>query len=157
MGGYDLGMLEVNEAADQIEKSADKDAIVIFGASVKEELQDEIIITVIATGFEDRGTDRIVGNRDIIRPGSADENKPEEQSAEPDVEDEDGAGPETKAILKSIRRTSRFLPSLTGPTKELLKMKCGREAGKPPASVLKFPASTGREFSAINTPYAEVI
>ncbi|MGI6730753.1 MAG: cell division protein FtsZ [Anaerovoracaceae bacterium] len=54
MGGYDLGMLEVNEAADQIEKAADKDAIVIFGASVKEDMQDEIIITVIATGFEDR-------------------------------------------------------------------------------------------------------
>ena len=53
-GGYDLGMLEVNEAADQIEKAADKDAIVIFGTSVKEDMQDEIVITVIATGFEDR-------------------------------------------------------------------------------------------------------
>lgn len=53
-GGYDLGMLEVNEAADQIEKAADKDAIVILGTAVKEEMQDEIIITVIATGFEDR-------------------------------------------------------------------------------------------------------
>lgn len=70
MGGYDLGMLEVNEAADQIEKSADKDAIVIFGASVKEELQDEIIITVIATGFEDRGSDlNISAGRDVLRPG----------------------------------------------------------------------------------------
>lgn len=53
-GGYDLGMLEVNDAADQIEKAADKDAIVIFGTSIKEEMQDEIVITVIATGFEDR-------------------------------------------------------------------------------------------------------
>ncbi|WP_027398719.1 cell division protein FtsZ [Anaerovorax odorimutans] len=57
MGGYDLGMLEVNEAADQIEKAADNDAIVIFGASVKEELKDEIVITVIATGFEDRSSE----------------------------------------------------------------------------------------------------
>ncbi len=57
MGGYDLGMLEVNDAADQIEKAADKEAIVIFGASVKEELQEEIIITVIATGFEERPSD----------------------------------------------------------------------------------------------------
>jgi cell division protein FtsZ len=54
MGGYDLGMLEVNQAAEQIEKAAHKDAIVIFGASVKEEMTDEIIVTVIATGFEDR-------------------------------------------------------------------------------------------------------
>lgn len=64
MGGYDLGMLEVNEAADQIEKAADKDAIVIFGASVKEEMHDEIIITVIATGFEDRPTDILSPSRD---------------------------------------------------------------------------------------------
>ena len=64
MGGYDLGMLEVNEAADQIEKAADKDAIVIFGASVKEEMKDEIIITVIATGFEDRPTDIISPSKD---------------------------------------------------------------------------------------------
>jgi len=64
MGGYDLGMLEVNEAADQIEKAADKDAIVIFGASVKEDLKDEIVITVIATGFEDRPADILLPGRD---------------------------------------------------------------------------------------------
>lgn len=52
MGGYDLGMLEVNEAADLIEKSADPEAIVIFGASIKEDIKDEIYITVIATGFD---------------------------------------------------------------------------------------------------------
>jgi len=64
IGGYDLGMLEVNEAADQIEKAADKDAIVIFGASVKEDMHDEIIITVIATGFEDRPADILSPSRD---------------------------------------------------------------------------------------------
>ncbi|MDD4565956.1 MAG: cell division protein FtsZ [Eubacteriales bacterium] len=64
MGGYDLGMLEVNEAADQIEKAADKDAIVIFGASVKEDMQDEIVITVIATGFEDRPADILSKDKD---------------------------------------------------------------------------------------------
>ena len=52
-GGYDLGMLEVNEAADKIQSAADKDVILIFGAAIKEELQDEMRITVIATGFDD--------------------------------------------------------------------------------------------------------
>ncbi len=52
MGGYDLGMLEANEAADLIEKAAARDANIIFGASIKEDLEDEIRITVIATGFE---------------------------------------------------------------------------------------------------------
>ncbi len=52
MGGYDLGMLEANEAADLIEKAAARDANIIFGASIKEDLEDEIRITVIATGFD---------------------------------------------------------------------------------------------------------
>jgi cell division protein FtsZ len=56
-GGYDLGMLEVNEAAEQIEQKADRDAIVILGTTIKEELHDEIIVTVIATGFEERQRD----------------------------------------------------------------------------------------------------
>lgn len=59
-GGYDLGMLEVNEAADLIEKAADRDAIVIFGTSIKEEMENEIKITVIATGFEDRGFETLI-------------------------------------------------------------------------------------------------
>jgi cell division protein FtsZ len=52
-GGSNLGMLEVSEAADQIQQASDRDAIVIFGTSIKEELDDEIMITVIATGFEE--------------------------------------------------------------------------------------------------------
>jgi len=59
LGGYDLGMVEVNEIADQVQKAADDDAIVIFGASVKEELKDEIIVTVIATGFDERPSDAL--------------------------------------------------------------------------------------------------
>lgn len=55
-GGYDLGMLEANEAAEQIQEAADPEAIIIFGATVKEEIQDEIIITVIATGFGEEKT-----------------------------------------------------------------------------------------------------
>ena len=54
MGGYDMGMLEVSDATSQIEEAADEDCILIFGSSVKEELQDEIVITIIATGFEDK-------------------------------------------------------------------------------------------------------
>ncbi|MBR2001054.1 MAG: cell division protein FtsZ [Firmicutes bacterium] len=54
MGGYDMGMLEVSEATSQIEEAADEDCILIFGSSVKEELQDEIVITIIATGFEEK-------------------------------------------------------------------------------------------------------
>ena len=52
-GGYDLGMLEVSEIASLVEERADRDCILIFGAAVNEEMQDEIAITVIATGFDE--------------------------------------------------------------------------------------------------------
>lgn len=52
-GGYDLGMLEVSEIASLVEEQADRDCILIFGAAVNEEMQDEIAITVIATGFDE--------------------------------------------------------------------------------------------------------
>ncbi|MDR7857195.1 cell division protein FtsZ [Tissierella sp.] len=51
-GGSDLGIFEVNEAADLIRASVDKDANIIFGAGIDESLKDELKITVIATGFD---------------------------------------------------------------------------------------------------------
>lgn len=51
-GGSNLGLLEVNEAAELIASVADKEANIIFGAVIDEKLQDEIRITVIATGFD---------------------------------------------------------------------------------------------------------
>ena len=51
-GGPNLGLFEVNEASTLVMESCDPEAKVIFGASIKEDLGDEIMITVIATGFE---------------------------------------------------------------------------------------------------------
>ena len=50
-GGRDLGLLEINEAAELVQKSVDPEANIIFGAVIDENLKDEIVITVIATGF----------------------------------------------------------------------------------------------------------
>ncbi|MCT4631746.1 MAG: cell division protein FtsZ [Firmicutes bacterium] len=52
-GGSDLGLYEVNEAAEIVSEAADPDANIIFGAVIDEDMKDEIRITVIATGFED--------------------------------------------------------------------------------------------------------
>lgn len=52
-GGADLGIFEVNEAADLIRESVDEDANIIFGAGIDENIEDEIKITVIATGFDE--------------------------------------------------------------------------------------------------------
>ena len=88
MGGYDLGMLEVNEAADYIAREADEDAIIIFGASIKEDMSEEISVTVIATGFED-----VIGKR-LSRKDGESEDMPEDESAEagPEEVPEDQSG-----------------------------------------------------------------
>lgn len=51
-GGSDFGIFELNTAAELIQKSADPDANIIVGAIIDDNLKDEIMITVIATGFE---------------------------------------------------------------------------------------------------------
>ncbi len=53
-GGDNLGLFEVNEAAELVAQAAHPDANIIFGAVIDEDLEDEIRITVIATGFEEQ-------------------------------------------------------------------------------------------------------
>lgn len=52
IGGPDLTMSEVDEAAKIISSAADSDANIIFGATIDESMHDQIKITVIATGFD---------------------------------------------------------------------------------------------------------
>lgn len=51
-GGTDLGLQEVNTAAELVQRSVDPEANIIFGAVIDENIHDEIVITVIATEFE---------------------------------------------------------------------------------------------------------
>lgn len=53
-GGSNLSLFEVQEAADIVASAADKDLNMIFGSIINESLKDEIMITVIATGFTDK-------------------------------------------------------------------------------------------------------
>ncbi|MBI2086325.1 cell division protein FtsZ [Candidatus Daviesbacteria bacterium] len=53
VGGADLSMTEVNEAAQIIAQAADPDANIIFGATIKEDQLDQVKISVIATGFDE--------------------------------------------------------------------------------------------------------
>ena len=57
-GGSGLTMYDVDRVASRIEEEADDNAIIILGTSIKEEMQDEIAITVIAAGFEKVPTGR---------------------------------------------------------------------------------------------------
>ena len=75
-GGKDLGLLEINEAAELVQKSVDPEANIIFGAVIDESLGDEIVITVIATGFnkwgnnENKAQDIIESMRNSINNNS---------------------------------------------------------------------------------------
>ena len=51
-GGSDLGLQEINTAAELVQRSVDPEANIIWGSVIDESLGDEIVITVIATGFE---------------------------------------------------------------------------------------------------------
>ncbi|MFP7169042.1 cell division protein FtsZ [Terribacillus sp. 7520-G] len=52
-GGANLSLYEVQEAADIVTSAADQEVNVIFGSVINEDLKDEIVVTVIATGFDE--------------------------------------------------------------------------------------------------------
>jgi len=68
-GGANLGLFEVNEAAELVSQAADPDANIIFGAVIDEKLQDEIRITVIATGFDKVSALKDISKKDDKTPG----------------------------------------------------------------------------------------
>ena len=72
-GSPDLAMYEVAEAAKVITGSADDDAKVIFGANIDDTLEDEVKITVVATGFdghERRSSASLAGDMEVAPQGS---------------------------------------------------------------------------------------
>jgi cell division protein FtsZ len=120
-GGSDLTMFEVDEAARIISASADPDANVIFGAVVKEELIDQVRITVIATGFDEtrskiaqmaktqtqpiQGVISEVPKEDIPQEEKEEEEEEEinETNGEKEEEDVFGQKFEIPAFLRKIR------------------------------------------------------
>jgi cell division protein FtsZ len=74
-GGRDLSLWEVNEAAKAVAAAAHPDANIIFGAMVDDKLDDQVWVTVVATGY---------GERRITR--SAPRNRLEEPAGEPRVQ-----------------------------------------------------------------------
>jgi cell division protein FtsZ len=67
-GGSAIGLFEVNEAAEVVTGAADQNANVIFGAVIDDSLEDEVKVTVIATGF---GTARRRRRREALEPAGA--------------------------------------------------------------------------------------
>ncbi|GAF15151.1 cell division protein FtsZ [Bacillus sp. JCM 19045] len=66
-GGANLSLYEVHEAAEIVSEACDEEVNMIFGSVINENLKDEIIVTVIATGFEESGEKKPSG---VSRPAS---------------------------------------------------------------------------------------
>ena len=66
-GGSDLGLFEINEAAQLVANSAAVDANIIFGAVIDDALGDEVRVTVIAAGFDENQMGRTAPGADGLR------------------------------------------------------------------------------------------
>jgi cell division protein FtsZ len=64
-GGSDLGLFEVNEAAEVIKEAADPEANIIFGTVIDDRMRDEVKVTVIATGFDATKKPRSTGRASV--------------------------------------------------------------------------------------------
>jgi len=71
-GGNNLSLWEVNEAADIISSAADQEVNMIFGANINPELDEDIVVTVIATGFESHAQSQVAASQSRPRPAVGD-------------------------------------------------------------------------------------
>ena len=70
-GGSDLGLFEINEAAQLVSNSAAVDANIIFGAVIDDALGDEVRVTVIAAGLDENGNGRSAGSAGAADSGGS--------------------------------------------------------------------------------------
>ena len=83
-GSMDIGLEEVEQAAELVRQAAHPEALIIFGAAFDEALEDEMQVTVIATGYDEAAAKAAVaaGDKPFTRAGE----KVEEQKAEGEAE-----------------------------------------------------------------------
>lgn len=119
-GGNDLTMFEVDEAARIISSAADPDANVIFGAVIKDDLNDQVKITVIATGFDETRSrlaqmskpitkpivQGVIGDSVVTTRSDSQDNEPDEPEGDAPGSDDDVFGEkfEIPAFLRKIHQ-----------------------------------------------------
>lgn len=93
-GGNNLSLYEVQEAADIVTSAADQEVNVIFGSVINEELKDEIVVTVIATGFDEAQLNTTKTKQQ--RPSAAQQSPKTAQSEEKPRREEGNREPATQ-------------------------------------------------------------
>ena len=102
-GGNNLTLFEVEEAAEAIRNSANTDMNTIFGAVINENLTDEIIVTVIATGFDKEEKEETPSYRSERK---SEDNADTKSKAEED--DSDVEGDADDIIPSFLRKRNNF-------------------------------------------------
>ena len=85
-GSSNVGLFEVNEAAEVVTGHADPNANVIFGAVIDESMGDEVRVTVIATGFGGRPRRRRVEAPGSVAPSASERRFESPRSSDPEIE-----------------------------------------------------------------------
>ncbi|MEM6997686.1 MAG: cell division protein FtsZ [Patescibacteria group bacterium] len=106
IGGSDMAMHEVNEAAEAITEAADPDANIIFGATINPDIEGEIIVTVVATGFDDSyyGT-RGSAEAPVVAGSKTKKKSPAKKEADEIVADTDSNPVDISDIAEDIDTT----------------------------------------------------
>jgi len=110
-GGSDLGLFEINEAAQLVSNSAAVDANIIFGAVIDDALGDEVRVTVIAAGFDDQRQGR-TGSASAAAPSPRASRPSGAAAAGPDAA---GSTNGTSAAPSAPRSTPPAPPTAPGP------------------------------------------
>ncbi|EJW17423.1 cell division protein FtsZ [Paenibacillus alvei] len=80
-GGANLSLYEVNEAAEIVTEASDMEVNMIFGAIIDENMKDDIKVTVIATGFENKPAQALPGRRPTANPTGSGESQESRSSS----------------------------------------------------------------------------
>lgn len=96
-GDSNLGLLEAGEAASIISEAIDPDAEIIFGTTLNEELDDKVIVTVIATGLDANNTASEPAKKPEAKP--VEDPKKEEAPAQPASKDETKPAEEQRTLF----------------------------------------------------------
>ena len=116
-GGSDLGLFEINEAANLVAQAAHDEANIIFGAVIDDALGDEVRVTVIAAGF-DGATHRrrdLGAVRRTLDVGGADGRRPAPPGDDPHAPEDPGAPPRTAGDSAVAPVRTGAAPTSAGP------------------------------------------
>ncbi|MFD7238216.1 cell division protein FtsZ [Streptomyces syringium] len=120
-GGSDLGLFEINEAAQLVSEAAHPEANIIFGAVIDDALGDEVRVTVIAAGF-DGGQPPAKGSRDKVLGssyGGREESAPATSAQTRPAERPEPSRPSFGGLGSVTPRTEEPVPSDPSPVNEI--------------------------------------